>query len=171
MSIVIVDDDVNFCESLALDFSDDGHEVYFYTSVKDFLAATPICKYLVLDLRLGSETSTSFLAEIRALVGNKTKIIILTGFGSISTTVEAMRLGADDYLTKPIRYEVLKNKVIGIDLGENEEADGLKLDQAEREHIEFILNSCHGNITKAAKILGIHRQSLQRKLKKYSPVK
>ncbi|EQC46896.1 response regulator transcription factor [Bacteriovorax sp. Seq25_V] len=172
MKIIIVDDDINFCESLSLDFNDDGFEVSYYNTVASFLKARPACHSLILDLRLGTETSTNFLADIRKVVGSETKIIMLTGYGSISTTVEAMKLGADDYLTKPIKYDVLKSKILDLPLSFKQDNDeALSLDQAEREHIEFVLNSCQGNITKASKILGIHRQSLQRKLKKYSPVK
>lgn len=168
MNVAIVDDDQRFSESLSLEFKEDGFDVHTYASVSDFMKNSGSWSYIVLDLKLGTEISTDFVAQIRNL-NSESKIVILTGYGSISSTVEAIKNGADDYLTKPISYETLKAKLLGESIKVEEENSAMSLDRAQREYLEFILKECGGNISMAARKLGIHRQSLQRKLKKYTP--
>lgn len=168
MNVAIVDDDQRFCEALSLEFTDDGFTVQTYKSVFEFMKYSGTWNYIVLDLKLGTELSTDFVAQIRNL-NSDSKIVILTGYGSISSTVEAIKNGADDYLTKPISYETLKAKLLGESIKQEEENSAMSLDRAQREYLEFILKECGGNISMAARKLGIHRQSLQRKLKKYTP--
>jgi two-component system response regulator RegA len=94
----------------------------------------------------------------------------LTGYGSIATAVKAVRMGAIDYLTKPSSVDLLEQCMLGFMPEEHSilpDESGPSLAKLEREHIERILQDCGGNVTKAAQKLGIHRQSLQRKLKKF----
>jgi two-component system response regulator RegA len=100
---------------------------------------------------------------------------MLTGYGSIATALTAMKLGANHYLSKPVDAEEILAAYQRILGGENEWLDG-KTDQAapslarvEWEHIQRVLADCDGNVTQAAKRLGLHRRSLQRKLAKYPP--
>ena len=98
-------------------------------------------------------------------------IVVLTGYGSIATAVRATKLGATSYLTKPVDVDQLERAL----LQEEEEEEVPIPDQFqslyrhEREYIEFVLAECEGNISQAARRLGLHRQSLQRKLRKYTP--
>lgn len=168
MKIAIVDDDQRFRESMSLEFIEDGFSVESYHSVSSFKDVIRNWDIILLDLKLEDEVSTDFVAQIRK-ANKEARIVILTGYGSISSTVEAIKSGADDYLTKPISYEVLKAKLLGEDVKNVEDPTSMSLDRAQREYLEFILKECGGNISMAARKLGIHRQSLQRKLKKFTP--
>ena len=136
-------------------------------------------EYAIVDLRLGSRSG---LEVVRALVDldPATAIVVLTGYGSIATALEAVRLGATHYLTKPADVdEVLAAFARGA--GEttalpdaatsSSSADAPEstptLARVEWEHINRVLADCGGNVSQAARILGIHRRSLQRKLAKY----
>jgi two-component system response regulator RegA len=109
------------------------------------------------------------------LLAPKAAIIILTGYGSIATAMEAVRLGAKDYLTKPTDVarilEILQRDDI-LDGGEiRADPEPPTLERVEWEHIQRILTDCDGNISEAARLLGMHRRSLQRKLQKYPPTR
>ena len=98
---------------------------------------------------------------------------MLTGYGSIATAVEAMRLGAVHYLTKPADADQILSALYR---GSDPEApplggEPLSLARAEWEHINHVLVSVSGNISEAARRLGLHRRSLQRKLAKYPPAR
>jgi two-component system response regulator RegA len=101
-----------------------------------------------------------------------TRIIVLTGYGSIATAVEAVRLGAFNYLPKPADVDDL---LLAFSRGPGEVAEVSEdfqpptLARAEWEHIQRVLADCGGNISEAARRLGLHRRSLQRKLQKYPP--
>ena len=96
------------------------------------------------------------------------EIIVLTGYGSIATAVEAVRLGARDYLTKPCHTDRI---LAAFDAEAPATLDPAfetpSLARLEREHIERVLRECNGNVTKAAKALGMHRRTLQYKLAKF----
>jgi two-component system response regulator RegA len=108
-----------------------------------------------------------------------TRVVVLTGYGSIATAVEAMRRGACNYLQKPVgrrsdpgRVRVLqpgggrRERVVGAP----EVAEGTPtLARVEWEHLQRVLHDCGGNISEAARRLGMHRRSLQRKLWKNPP--
>ena len=98
---------------------------------------------------------------------------MLTGYGSIATAVEAVRLGAGQYLSKPADADDILAAFAKADA---EPLQSLEIDRvvqslarAEWEHINRILAECGGNISETARRLGIHRRSLQRKLGKYPP--
>jgi len=98
---------------------------------------------------------------------------VLTGYGSIATALEAVRLGANHYLSKPVdvdqilaAYEVIDSSSPG---QSSPPATVPSLARVEWEHIQRILTDCSGNVSQAAKLLGLHRRSLQRKLLKYPP--
>ncbi len=98
-------------------------------------------------------------------------VIVLTGYGSIATAVKATKLGATAYLTKPVEAEEIERAFLGEETDEDipipDEFQSLY--RHEREYIEYVLAECDGNISQAARRLGLHRQSLQRKLRKYTP--
>ncbi len=101
-----------------------------------------------------------------------TRILVLTGYGSIATAVEAIRLGAQDYLPKPADADdILAALSRGFDDHKAMPHDfqAPSLARAEWEHIHRVLSDCTGNVSEAARRLGIHRRSLQRKLQRYPP--
>jgi two-component system, response regulator RegA len=101
------------------------------------------------------------------------RVIVLTGFGSIGTAMEAGRLGAAEYLTKPVDVDLLLAAL----RGEGNAGAALAaasaavptLESVEWEHIQRVLADCGGNVSRTARLLGIDRRSLQRKLSKYPP--
>lgn len=171
MKVLLIDDDENFISSLVLEFNDRHIEVQAYTQFadvpKDIISSFT---HAIVDLRLKGENGLNILVSLRSL-NEEIRMIMLTGFGTISTAVEAMRLGAINYLSKPVSFDVLlhtmqnspEESVEPVELSESE----MTLAEKEREYIEYVLVKCENNISKAAKILGLHRQSLQRMLKKY----
>jgi two-component system response regulator RegA len=94
-----------------------------------------------------------------------TVIVVLTGYGSIATAVESVKLGAACYLTKPADADQIVAAFTGVQLGPAAEVPSLA--RVEWEHINRVLTDCGNNVSQAARILGIHRRSLQRKLTKY----
>ncbi|PIK15025.1 response regulator [Halobacteriovorax sp. JY17] len=169
--VLIVDDDKNFCESLSLEFKDLGHQVSLAYSIADLeeIEELELYDWAVVDLRIGTDNGLE-VVDLLKKINSGIEVIILTGFGSISTAVEAVKRGAKQYLSKPVQFEEILENFEGDSLSKENEAYP-SLARKEREYIEFVLNECEGNISLAAKKLGIHRQSLQRKLKKYTPLK
>ena len=135
------------------------------------LAQTESPEYAVVDLRMPGISGLDVVRELKA-IDSMTNIVVLTGYGSIATALEAVRLGATHYLTKPADVDDLlaafdrankaPEEVISI-----EPAVVPSLARAEWEHINRVLTDCSGNISQAARLLGLHRRSLQRKLSKY----
>ena len=114
------------------------------------------------------------MAELRALDDSCT-IVVLTGYGSIPTALLAVKRGADHYLSKPIDAD----EIIGVYRQlQRDESRAVKppesvptLARVEWEHIQRVLNDCGGNVSQAARLLGVHRRSLQRKLSKFPPLR
>lgn len=173
-SLLIVEDDASFRETLALEFGERGYRVHTAGSLDDVarFRSVPV-RFAIVDLRLGADSGLAVTEAIREAHPD-CRVVMLTGYGSIATAVKAVRLGAANYLTKPVPIETIE-KALWVDLAEGEaEAlpeTGSTLARHEREYIEFVLAQCGGNITKAAQWLGLHRQSLQRKLRKYPPAR
>ena len=173
-SLLIVEDDKKFQETLALEFKDRGYEVFTTTNARQFnFSSIRELSFAILDLRLAEYSG---LDELKIIIEHypKCRILMLTGYGSIATAVEAIKLGATNYLTKPASIQSIEmalwmNAAQGTAPKMDENTQGESLARHEREYIEFVIQQCDGNISHAAKWLGIHRQSLQRKLRKYTP--
>jgi two-component system response regulator RegA len=172
--LLIVDDDDAFRESLQLEFEDRGYAVVTARNHREALSAAAAHHpdYAVVDLRLENERG---LEVVRDLVERLPQIraVVLTGYGSIPTAVEAMKLGAHHYMTKPVDpdalVEALRSNAGDPNVGIPDQPPSLA--RHEREYIEHMLAATGGNISEAARRLGLHRQSLQRKLRKYPPRK
>lgn len=125
--------------------------------------------HAVLDLRLPDTDGLAVLKELQARA-TAPEVLMLTGFGSIANALEAVRRGARDYRTKPAdANQILAALGLADGMPDNGETDGApaSLDRVEWEHIQRVLADCGGNVSQAAKWLGIHRRSLQRKLARY----
>lgn len=163
--VLILEDDVNLAESLAREFEDRAFEVHLAQTLRE----VPDLEFdrAIVDLRLKGESGLEAIAPLKAR-SPACRILVLTGYGSISTAVEAVKRGAVEYLTKPASFALIESALEGTLKRVESELHPPSLAQIEQEHIEFVLTRNQGNITKAAKELGLHRQSLQRKLKKYT---
>lgn len=171
--LLLVDDDDVFRERLALAMSRRGYEVK--TAANGAAALEEAAKFhpgfAVVDLRMPGEGGLRVVEKLRALLPAIT-IVVLTGYGSIATAVEAVRLGAADYLTKPADGDqidrALQNPGSG-NAGTEPPTSVSSLGQVEWEHLNRVLAECGHNISQAARLLGIDRRSLQRKLQKFPP--
>jgi two-component system response regulator RegA len=123
----------------------------------------------VLDLRMPGGWGLDLVSDLLAM-DSQMKIVVLTGYGSIATAVEATRRGAVDYLSKPADADQILAAFEKTGEGAAVAMETTpSLARVEWEHIQRILTDCSGNISQAARVLGIHRRSLQRKLSKYPP--
>lgn len=169
-TVLLVEDDMNLRQRLARAFADRGWQAF--TAVDPAAAMAVVEDQLldlaVVDLRLGAASGIEAVGSIRA-ADAETVILVLTGYGSIATAVAAMRAGASDYLTKPADTDQLVAAFDRVRAGAVPPAPPTavpSLDQVEWEHIQRVVADCEGNISRAAKLLGVHRRSLQRKLAK-----
>jgi two-component system response regulator RegA len=124
----------------------------------------------VLDLRMPGGSGLELLRELKRQ-DPATRVLMLTGYGSIATAVEAVREGAIGYLPKPADADEILAALAGANTAKERGIDTPSLARAEWEHIQRVLSDCGGNISEAARRLGIHRRSLQRKLHKYPPTR
>ena len=172
-SLLIVDDDEIFCEVLADAITDRGYEVATAHDIQSGLEQAEQIEpeYAVIDLRIGKESGLVMAQKLHAQDEN-TRMVILTGYASVATAVEAIKLGAVHYLTKPADAdEILAalHKDEG-DASTPVSDNPLTVKRLEWEHLQKVLNECDGNISAAARKLRMHRRTLQRKLAK-RPVK
>ncbi|OOG62102.1 two-component system response regulator [Rhodanobacter sp. B04] len=173
--LLLVDDDATFVRVLARALSSRGFEVITATSFDEARALTrrQHPRYCVLDLKLGEENGLRLIPELHALVPDL-RVLLLTGYASIATAVEAIKRGAHDYLAKPVDADAVVRALLdgdSTDIDEHELPDTpeapLALRRLEWEHIQRVLTECDGNISETARRLGMHRRTLQRKLGKH----
>ncbi len=126
----------------------------------------------LIDLRLAEGSGLDAIEQIRK-ENDHIKIIMFTGYGSIATALSATKLGADDYISKPADVDQILTAYQNLqqETGPEPVTYGAvpSLARVEWEHIQRVLSDCQGNISQAARLLGLHRRSLQRKLEKYPP--
>ena len=170
--LLVVEDDERFADTLATEFRDRGYEVSTLADVRSLAQIdAPSFNYAVVDLRLRDTSGLDVIVDLKARAP-QIRIVVLTGYGSIATAVQATKLGAIDYLTQPVDIDVLERSFLGDDPANETVPIPEKfpsLYRHEREYIEYVLAECGGNISQAARRLGLHRQSLQRKLRKFTP--
>ncbi len=172
-NLLLVDDDQTYCIVLKSALEKRGYTVSIAHEVKAGLALAENIEpeYAVIDLRIGHESGLELVQKLMSL-DNNTQIIMLTGFASIATAVEAIKLGAIHYLTKPANADEILNALhkndgdSSIAINENP----LSVKRLEWEHLQKVLMEYDGNISAAARALNMHRRTLQRKLDK-RPVK
>ena len=165
-SLLIVDDDVAFRERLVRAMRDRGFEAIGVADHKSALSAAQAesPELALVDLRLPGESGLAIVRDLKALDAS-TIVVVLTGYGSIATAVESIKLGAASYLTKPADADQIVAAFDGTQPRPDAQAPSLA--RVEWEHIHRVLGDCGGNVSQAARVLGIHRRSLQRKLAKH----
>ena len=168
-TLLVVDDDTTFARVLADAFDKRGFAVRLAHNVAEGLAVAneESPEYAVVDLKMPGPSGLELVARLKQLDEN-TRIVVLTGYASVATAVEAIKLGAIHYLTKPADAdEVLAafGRTAG-DAATPVETRPLSVARLEWEHIQKVLNECGGNISETARRLAMHRRTLQRKLAK-----
>ena len=172
--ILLVEDDEIFAQVIGRALV---HRDYAVTHAKDSehareLIAERQYNYAILDLNLGRETSLKLIPLLKESHQN-IRILMLTGYASITTAVEAIKLGADNYLAKPSDAD----EILAALLSENQtklsasddqsKLERMSVKRLEWEHIQMVLLENDGNISATARQLNMHRRTLQRKLKKH----
>ena len=169
MKLLIIEDDINLATTLARRLTKHSFNCEVaHNQTEALLRARqqqPDC--ILLDMKLADENGLALIAPLRHLLP-KAHIVLLTGFASIATAVEAMRLGANDYLTKPVDMasllKALKVELVSTVTEIPEEV--MSPERLEWEHIQHVLHSNNGNVSMTARQLNMHRRTLQRKLQK-----
>ncbi|MCF2856104.1 response regulator [Pseudoalteromonas sp. SMS1] len=168
MKLLIIEDDIAFSNTLARRMAKMGFDcqcVNVESEIIDTcLQFAP--NFVLLDMKLEHGSGLHYIAKIRETLP-ECKLVLLTGFASIATAVEAIKLGADDYLTKPADTKLIAKKL----LGENVEVQScfestMSPERLEWEHIQQTLQANGGNVSETARQLNMHRRTLQRKLQK-----
>lgn len=165
---LLVDDDRTFCRVLADALRRRGHDVVIAHNIRDGIEEAEAWNphRAVVDLRMPGESGLDLVRTLKQSQPDL-KILVLTGYGSIATAVEAVKRGAIQYLTKPVSAAELLRAFEEEALDSRtpeEEPQALSLDVVEWEHLQRVLAECEGNVSAAARRLNMHRRTLQRKL-------
>jgi len=171
-SLLLVDDDLTFCQVMARALNRRGFDVRIAHD-----AAQAVClaepdppEYALIDLKMPGDSGLVLVRRLHA-IEPATRIVVLTGFASVTTAIEAIKLGAVHYLAKPVDADEVVaafGRTEG-DIGAAINDAPLSVDRLEWEHIQRILNEHEGNISATARALNMHRRTLQRKLSKRPP--
>jgi two-component system, response regulator RegA len=174
-SIMLVDDSFVLRDRLAEAFEERGFTVSVAGTCDEALSVyrSQPTDLAVVDLRMPGRSGLTLIPQLKA-IRSDVKILILSGFGSIATAIDAVKLGAVNFLPKPADADDILLSFSRSDddchfVEEEESIPVPTLAQAEWEHIHRVLADCGNNISEAARRLGIHRRSLQRKLRKRAP--
>lgn len=168
-TLLIVEDDPAFARTLRRSFERRGYVVSSAASLAeaDERARQTDFDYAVVDLKLGNDSGLAVVQSLHAL-RPRTHIVVLTGYASIATAVEAIKLGAAHYLAKPSNTDDIEAAFTNKQGNANVPVDGRKssIKTLEWEYIHRTLVECDFNISEAARRLGLHRRTLARKLEK-----
>jgi two-component system response regulator RegA len=169
-NILVVEDDNAFRKILVNAFRERGYEAEGVSDGAEAIrsAERDSPEMAVVDLRLPDQSGLDVVRQLKA-IDPSTAIVVLTGYGSIATALESVRLGAVHYLTKPTDADrILAAFQHGLASRPRDlPTDPPSLARVEWEHLNRVLTDCDGNVSEAARQLGMHRRSLQRKLAKY----
>jgi len=170
-SLLIVDDDNPFRERLARAMEKKGFEVSQAESVKKGIEVVKTKKptFAVVDLRLKDGNGLEVVKVIQNSNSNS-RIIMLTGYGNISTAVAAIKQGAIDYLAKPADADDVEKALLADPNRKAEPPENpMSADRVKWEHIHRVFELCNRNVSETARRLKMHRRTLQRILSKRSP--
>jgi len=170
-SLLIVDDDNPFRERLARAMEKKGFEVTQAEGVKKGIASVIQNKpaFAVVDLRLEDGNGLEVVKQIQTS-NSTSRIIMLTGYGNISTAVAAIKEGAIDYLAKPADADDVEKALLADpDKKAQPPENPMSADRVKWEHIHRVFELCNRNVSETARRLKMHRRTLQRILSKRSP--
>ncbi|MBK7474222.1 MAG: response regulator transcription factor [Betaproteobacteria bacterium] len=168
-TLLVADDDPAFCRVLKRAMESRGFAVRVAHDVEQaaWMAQDDPPEFALVDLNMPGVSGLALVQRLKQ-IDDKTCVVVLTGYASIATAIEAIKLGATHYLTKPLRTEEILaafNRVepkVNVPINE----DPMRISQLEWEHIQKTLLEHKGNVSATAKALGMHRRTLQRRLSK-----
>ncbi|MDO9322471.1 MAG: response regulator transcription factor [Pseudomonas sp.] len=167
--LLLVDDDETFTRVMARAMTRRGFRVSTANSAEAglALATADLPEYAVLDLKMDGDSGLVLLPKLHEL-DPEMRVLILTGYSSIATAVEAIKRGACNYLCKPADADDVLAALLSehVDLDSLVPENPMSVDRLQWEHIQRILAEHAGNISATARALGMHRRTLQRKLQK-----
>ena len=167
--LLLVDDDETFTRVMARAMTRRGFRVSTANSAEAglALATADLPAYAVLDLKMDGDSGLVLLPKLHEL-DPEMRVLILTGYSSIATAVEAIKRGACNYLCKPADADDVLAALLSehVDLDSLVPENPMSVDRLQWEHIQRILAEHAGNISATARALGMHRRTLQRKLQK-----
>ena len=168
--LLIIEDDLAFASVLARRLTRHGFECQqAHDATQGLLLARQFQpSHILLDMKLAEDNGLTLIEPLRQHLP-KVLMVLLTGYASIATAVEAIRMGADNYLAKPVDTQTLLNALNSSqDKGQMAPVDEQPLNpkRLEWEHIQQVLIANKGNVSATARLLGMHRRTLQRKLLK-----
>ncbi len=169
-TLLLVDDDDAFRRAIKPALEQRGFSV---TAASDAIEAerfarAHVFEYALVDVRMPGPSGIDLVGTLRS-IDDGTRIVVLTGYGTIANAVAAMRAGAADYLTKPTDAATCVRALLGKRQETTSNDDIPSLDRVEWEYLQRVLADCDGNVSDAARRLGMHRRSLQRKLSRIPP--
>jgi two-component system response regulator RegA len=168
-SLLLVDDDLALCEAMCRALTRRGFDVTAaHTAAQAWSSAqSHIPQYAVIDLKMPGDSGLTLIPRLKSL-SQPMRIVVLTGYASVTTAVEAIKLGATHYLAKPVDADQVV-AAFGRAAGDPREPVAehpLSVERLEWEHIQRVLSENSGNISATARNLNMHRRTLQRKLAK-----
>ena len=170
-SLLIVEDDKSFLQRLARAMEGRGFAVTTAESVADGLTQleTTSPAFAVVDMRLEDGNGLDVISALKRRRPDA-RAIILTGYGNIATAVNAVKLGAVDYLSKPVDADDVVAALLALEGRKAEPPENpMSADRVRWEHIQRIYELCGRNVSETARRLNMHRRTLQRILAKYAP--
>jgi len=176
ISVLIIDDDPVYCRLLGKGLGRMGYQCSVAHDSAQALDAAESPDVILLDMRLGEESGLGLIPGLQAKFPGA-KIVVVTGYANLATAVTAVKIGASNYIAKPVDakdiHATIQESLFGDEAEDMsitpipEQAPSLK--RLEWEHIHRVLDENEGNISRTALKLGMHRRTLQRKLKKHAP--
>jgi|TARA_B100001964_G_scaffold694_1_gene826 two-component system response regulator RegA len=170
-SLLVIDDDKPFRKRLSRAMEKKGFQVTQSESVKDGidLVKKSVPAFAVVDLRLKDGNGLEVVKEIQKIRKNS-RVVLLTGYGNIPTTVAAIKAGAIDYISKPADADDIENALLALPEKKARPPENpMSADRVKWEHIHRIFELCNRNVSETARRLKMHRRTLQRILSKRSP--
>jgi two-component system response regulator RegA len=174
--VLIIDDDPVYCRLLDKGLGRLGYQCNVAHNTAQVLSIEDQQDVILLDMRLGEESGLGLIPDLqRTFPGSK--FIMVTGYANLATAVTAVKKGASNYIAKPVDvkdiHAIIQESLFGDDTQETDTApipgQAPSLKRLEWEHIHRVLEENEGNISRTAQKLGMHRRTLQRKLKKHAP--
>jgi two-component system response regulator RegA len=169
-TLLLVDDDDVFRQALGRALGRRGFAVALAANADEAEACAKeqVFEYALVDVRMPGKNGIDLVGVLRA-IDDGTRIVVLTGYGTIANAVAAMRAGAVDYLTKPVDAIACEKALLGAQAVAEGGDEVPSLDRVEYEYLQRVVADCAGNISEAARRLRMHRRSLQRKISRSPP--